>query len=475
LTEREREQLGDDLSAYLDGELAVERAQEVERLLSESAEARELLEELRRVSAQLGALPRLRVPDAVAVAVTSRAEEQLRLVRARQVRRVWIVRVTSGVAAAAAVLVAGVWIGYEAGRRSPMPVALRAAGRDVAALPATGEEKMKALEVAPAGAGETIVAHGIPKADVGGRDADRVAQRAHIAEEKQSNSLGAPADTGAPLVNIVVQPHDEAEYAAAAATLRSWGAPARVLAGTSPEAGGAGAAKLLTPEQPVAWGFAIAAAELPGRIGRLEAQAPQGVYVRVGSGAAEYEHSLPARGGAQSRMSYAQDELAAPTAAPRPGPARAKDEKAATAKRALAGASEKEAATEPVPAAPPPEKKSAAAPRRAPVAGAGVVATVLDANSLAVPGAPAETQPQGVASQPSEEVPASSAEWPRELTEQMLRLLFSGVGQSSGETAGPMPPAASFERGRRVTLRVLLLPVPASTAPGSQPNDGGRE
>ncbi len=473
MTEREREQLGDDLSAYLDGELAVERAQEVERLLSESAEARKLLEELRGVSTQLGALPRLRVPDAVAVAVGSRAEEQLRLVRARQVRRVWIVRVTSGVAAVAAVLVAGVWIGYEAGRQSPMSVALRAAGRGVAALPATGEEKMKAREVAPAGAGETMVMHGIPAADVVARSADRAARRERIAEECQSYALGEPVDTGAPLVNIVVQPRDEAEYAAAAATLRSWGAPARVLEGTPSEAEGAGTAKLLAPAHPVAWGFAIAAAELPGRIGRLEAQAPQGVYVRVGSGAAEY--SLPAQGGAQSRMSDAQDKLSAPAAAPRPSPARAKDEKAATAKRAIAEAREKEAATEPVPVSPPPEKKSAAAPRRAPVTEAGVAAAVLDTNSLAVPGAPSETQPQGAASQPSEGVPVSSAEWPRELTEQMLRLLFSGVGPSSGEPGGPMPPAASFERGRRVTLRVLLLPASASTAPGSQPSDGHRE
>lgn len=61
-----RKELEADLSAYLDGELPAERAAEVEALLRESQDARELLDSLGAVAAALAELPRERAPAELA-------------------------------------------------------------------------------------------------------------------------------------------------------------------------------------------------------------------------------------------------------------------------------------------------------------------------------------------------------------------------------------------------------------------------
>ncbi len=51
------------ISAYLDGELNADEQRRVERLLGESAESRELYEELRNLRSSFQALPRYRLPE----------------------------------------------------------------------------------------------------------------------------------------------------------------------------------------------------------------------------------------------------------------------------------------------------------------------------------------------------------------------------------------------------------------------------
>ncbi len=62
MTPVEPDKLGPDLSAYLDGQLSPQRAAEIEALLAESPEARQLLEQLRETSQALRGLTRLDAP-----------------------------------------------------------------------------------------------------------------------------------------------------------------------------------------------------------------------------------------------------------------------------------------------------------------------------------------------------------------------------------------------------------------------------
>jgi hypothetical protein len=104
---------GPQLSAYLDGELSPADLRAVEQLLAESAEARQLLEELRAVAEGLAALPRVAAPDTLSAAMRAAAERQMLLGPApphprRRVVRLWWISSVS--AAAALLLVAvGVW------------------------------------------------------------------------------------------------------------------------------------------------------------------------------------------------------------------------------------------------------------------------------------------------------------------------------------------------------------------------------
>lgn len=62
MTPADKAQLSEELSAYLDGELEPPRSLEVEALLTEAREVRDLLHEHRRVSQRLCALPRVTAP-----------------------------------------------------------------------------------------------------------------------------------------------------------------------------------------------------------------------------------------------------------------------------------------------------------------------------------------------------------------------------------------------------------------------------
>ena len=65
------------ISAYLDGELSADEQRRVERLLTESAEYRQLYDELRALHNSFESLPRYRLPDDLSQHVLRRAEQEL--------------------------------------------------------------------------------------------------------------------------------------------------------------------------------------------------------------------------------------------------------------------------------------------------------------------------------------------------------------------------------------------------------------
>jgi hypothetical protein len=65
------------ISAYLDGELAGDEEQRVQKLLAASAEARQLADEMRAVRNRLQSLPRLSLPADFAAQTVRRAEQEL--------------------------------------------------------------------------------------------------------------------------------------------------------------------------------------------------------------------------------------------------------------------------------------------------------------------------------------------------------------------------------------------------------------
>ncbi len=74
MTDIDRDQLGEWLTAYLDGELSDEEAALVERHLAEDPESRQLLDELERTASLVSSLPRHRAPDSIAEDVRARLE-----------------------------------------------------------------------------------------------------------------------------------------------------------------------------------------------------------------------------------------------------------------------------------------------------------------------------------------------------------------------------------------------------------------
>lgn len=112
------EPVGDEmLSAYVDGELSPPEAQVVERWLKSSPQARQKVEEFRRLSGLMEELPREELPEEFALEVMASAERQMLLPVDRKVvpasigRRVrtWALSVGASAAVAACLLIATQW------------------------------------------------------------------------------------------------------------------------------------------------------------------------------------------------------------------------------------------------------------------------------------------------------------------------------------------------------------------------------
>lgn len=274
----EREQLGADLSAYLDGELSPRRAQEVERLLSESDDARRLLAELRSVSEELRDLPRMRAPEVLADwmrrAITGQAGGRPG-VPAGGVR---VLRLVSRAVASAAVIVVCVIAGWMMHDRMGPPAAM---DRSIAAAESPGAKREKgatlargtppkevagsevAVAEAPAVAMAELESLGYVGADRAedadvGRSAEALGDEALAAARVLSAEAGEAAlalDMGKPLadmppvVNVVVAPRDAGEFDAAVQVVAAWEPPAPTMkAGRMARGRGKGSGVGLGPE-----------------------------------------------------------------------------------------------------------------------------------------------------------------------------------------------------------------------------------
>ena len=115
MTNVNREQLGEWLSAYLDGELEAKQTQQVERVLRDSAEARSMLAELRRVVSLVQSLPRHAASETVAEDVQLQIERAALIGESGAVTAPWV-RTPSkwkpafSLAAMIALVVCGVWL-----------------------------------------------------------------------------------------------------------------------------------------------------------------------------------------------------------------------------------------------------------------------------------------------------------------------------------------------------------------------------
>lgn len=115
MTPENAEQL-EQLTAYLDGELAPDDRAKIERLLDRDAEARRLLDELRLTTALVGALPHGRAPTDLALHVSARLERQALLgdapVMARPVRAEWSWANRLALVAAVVMVCTVAWLGW---------------------------------------------------------------------------------------------------------------------------------------------------------------------------------------------------------------------------------------------------------------------------------------------------------------------------------------------------------------------------
>lgn len=246
MTERKRDDLESELSAYLDGELDAARRQDVQRRLAESDEARALLEDLRAISDGLGRLPRHRAPDDLPARLARHAERRLLLGENGTQRRLRLTWWAARVGAAAAVLVACVFVGWRAAERwrsRPVDVA---AARERLARPAPRAEDVRALPDSRAAGGQasvSAIAAAAPKAEAQPteptpataaelREPDTTSAHkppapaavvAMEAGETDATSLTDEAtDDETASVAIVVRTQSAPEYAAAVAVVAGW-------------------------------------------------------------------------------------------------------------------------------------------------------------------------------------------------------------------------------------------------------------
>jgi len=232
----EKDKLFADLSAYLDGELSPRRAREIERLLAESAEARQMLADLRGIADALAALPRKRAPADLPQRVRREAERQVLLQEPAGLRRGRVIRLALRLTASAAVIAGCLFAGWTVlkqerpVRRAPAresAEARRPPREQIAAAPATPGGELPEVAVAteqaiPNAADHVAPAHISPVY----ADADRPVV-VFSDREAPAFRVGIPiAATQADVsVNLTVLPRTAEEYEAALETITVWTRP----------------------------------------------------------------------------------------------------------------------------------------------------------------------------------------------------------------------------------------------------------
>ncbi|MFQ5804989.1 MAG: hypothetical protein ACE5I3_00915 [Phycisphaerae bacterium] len=256
----DKERLGADLSAYLDGELSPERAREVERLLAESEQARRTLADLRAISQSLGDLPRRRAPAGLPDKVRRSVERQVLLQERAPAGRPRVLKLVARISASAALIAACVFAGWTVLQRVNRP-APRGVEGEIAAGEALagGDEDAKAFarRFPPAVSAETeaaATAAAEPHADapaiamakkreslgykarageVPAAGAAIVATKDEIvaAEKDDLAAAATPIVAVTPAVNILVSPRDANEYNASLRTVALWQQAPRSMVG----------------------------------------------------------------------------------------------------------------------------------------------------------------------------------------------------------------------------------------------------
>ncbi len=266
----EKDKLMADLSAYLDGELSPERARQVEQFVAESEEARRTLADLRAISKALGDLPRMRAPAAVPEEVRRSAERQILLPERVPAGKARVLQLFARLSASAALIAVCAFVGWTVLQRINPDVPSEAkreivSGRgggaedearrtfakrapteeELAQTMATGTAVGESAPEAPAIAmadkreplskSEGLVGRGRlapspSKELVPGRGAALTEEGERLAAKDQpvlaERGVAAIGPTVVrevtPEVNVVVQPRDAAQYAAALNTVASW-------------------------------------------------------------------------------------------------------------------------------------------------------------------------------------------------------------------------------------------------------------
>ncbi len=255
----DKEQLGADLSAYLDGELEPQRAAEIEHILAESEEARRMLADLHTVSESLGTLPRMKAPVDFARQAAKSSERQALLERpVRSSGAVW--RIVWRISGSAAVIFACAFAGWmvlhgptsdstpaadqaEFAKAPPNGTAGAATPNTLAEMPARDADAA-APAVAMAGSkAERLAAQPDAKMDrlraLGYADNSNLAEPTDALALDTSNTdiaskpyaaepeawvAAQPTsiDSDTPAVEITVSPQSEKEYVSSMETLERW-------------------------------------------------------------------------------------------------------------------------------------------------------------------------------------------------------------------------------------------------------------
>jgi len=316
----ECDEFGEDLSAYLDGELPQQRAAELEQHLLGCDSCRGTFEQLRNVAERLAELPHVRAPDELTAAMRRAAERQVLLeVRTpRAETRVWklFARVSASAALIAACMFAG-WQVYERMQEPSVPLTEHRLAEAAKGEPLSKESigrGMRSLDVAqakpveqPTGAVKPA-APALARADkTKGVEAEvpteaypDVSAREHLAAVESDFQLGLTdvpvAATTAATIDVFVTPQDPQQAMAVRGTLAAWQKPVGIeldagkrgsverYAGGAPaarvpvvRAGRAGVAETVDRRE---FAFELTAAEANELIEQLEQQAPRQVLLR---------------------------------------------------------------------------------------------------------------------------------------------------------------------------------------------------
>ena len=377
----ECDRFGEDLSAYLDGELPQQRTAELEQHLLGCDSCRGTFEQLRNVAERLAELPHVRAPDELTAAMRRAAERQV-LLEARTPRtktHVWklFARVSASAALIAACMFAG-WQVYERMQEPSVPLTEHRLAEAPKGEPLSKESigrGMRSLDVARAEPAEQPTGAVKPAAPALAR-ADKtkgveaevsieawpdVSVREHLAavgSEFKAELADAPVvATTAGTVDVFITPQDAQQAMAVRGTLAAWQQPVdnapdtgkrgvkRYARGT-PAAGVpvarigyAGAAETVDRHEFV---FQVTSAQANQLIDQLEQQAPRQVLLRYADVQRVQQAAEPDDLDRPAERGLA-DELGRPAAAP---PADAEEERQPAARgRVDAGAEARRDAT----------------------------------------------------------------------------------------------------------------------------------